>query len=240
MEVNMAALINLKNGYKIYKEEGKVYALNDVSLEINEGELIVILGMSGSGKTTLLNVLSGLDKLSKGEYYFNGDNIKSLSNDELTNLRKDNFGLIFQSYNLLEHLNVVQNVKLGAMLNKSIDDKYVEEIIELVGLKDKIKSKIYELSGGQQQRVAIARAIAKKPKVLFCDEPTGALDETTSKEILKLILELNEKLKSTIVIITHNPVIAGIADRIIYMKDGRIEKTKENSRKDIFNIEWSI
>lgn len=236
----MAALINLKNGYKIYEQEEKVFALNDVSLEINEGELIVILGMSGSGKTTLLNVLSGLDIIDRGEYYFNDVNIKSLNNNELTNLRKDNFGLIFQSYNLLEHLNVVQNVKLGAMLNKSINDKYVEEIIELVGLKDKLKSNIYELSGGQQQRVAIARAIAKKPKVLFCDEPTGALDETTSKEILKLILELNEKLKSTIVIITHNPIIANIADRIIYMKDGRIEKTKENIRKDIFNIEWSI
>jgi putative ABC transport system ATP-binding protein len=236
----MAALINLKNGYKIYEQEEKVFALNDVSLEINEGELIVILGMSGSGKTTLLNALSGLDKLNKGEYYFNGININSLNNNELINLRKDNFGLIFQSYNLLEHLNVVQNVKLGAKLNKSISDKYVEEIIELVGLKDKFKSKIFELSGGQQQRVAIARAIAKKPKVLFCDEPTGALDETTSKEILKLILELNEKLKSTIVIITHNPIIANIADRIIYMKDGKIEKTKKNIRKDIFNIEWSI
>lgn len=236
----MAALINLKNGYKIYEQEEKVFALNDVSLEINEGELIVILGMSGSGKTTLLNALSGLDKLNKGEYYFSGININSLNNNELTNLRKDNFGLIFQSYNLLEHLNVVQNVKLGAMLNKSINDKYVEEIIELVGLKDKLKSNIYELSGGQQQRVAIARAIAKKPKVLFCDEPTGALDEKTSKEILKLILELNEKLKSTIVIITHNPIIANIADKIIYMKDGRIEKTKANIRKDIFNIEWSV
>ncbi len=236
----MSALINLKNGYKIYEQEEKVYALNDVSLEINEGELIVILGMSGSGKTTLLNVLSGLDKLDKGEYYFNDININSLNNNEMTNLRKDNFGLIFQSYNLLEHLNVVQNVKLGAMLNKSINDKHVEEIIDLVGLKDKFKSTIYELSGGQQQRVAIARAIAKKPKVLFCDEPTGALDETTSKEILKLILELNEKLKSTIVIITHNPILANIADRIIYMKDGRIEKTKENIRKDIFNIEWSV
>jgi putative ABC transport system ATP-binding protein len=163
-----------------------------------------------------------------------------MDNHKLTALRKEHFGFIFQTYNLLENLDVTQNVKIGTMLNKSRRKEDLTEIIHLVGLEDKRNSNIYELSGGQQQRVAIARALAKKPEVLFCDEPTGALDEQTSKEILKLMIDLNKQLKTTIILVTHNPIIANIADKIIIMRDGRIESQVSNERKDILNIDWSL
>jgi putative ABC transport system ATP-binding protein len=234
-------LVKLNNGIKKYTQDNvEVLALNNVTLEINHGEMVVILGASGSGKTTLLNVLAGLDMLDSGEYIFNETSINKMGNTQLTSLRKDNFGFIFQSYNLLENLNVIQNVKIGAKLNKSIKDEDILDIIKLVGLEDKINSGVYELSGGQQQRVAIARALAKKPNVLFCDEPTGALDEQTSKEILKLMIDLNEKLKTTMIVVTHNPIIANIADRIVIMRDGKIESQFSNERKDILSIDWCL
>jgi ABC-type antimicrobial peptide transport system, ATPase component len=235
------SLMNLVNGTKKYRQEGEeLLALDRVSLEINRGEIIVILGASGSGKTTLLNVLAGLDQLDEGGYSFDGASIIKLDQHQITALRKDHFGFIFQSYNLLENLDVIQNVKIGSMLNKSVKDDDVLNIIKLVGLEDRKNSGINELSGGQQQRVAIARALAKKPDVLFCDEPTGALDEYTSKEILKLMLDLNEKLNTTMVLVTHNPIIANIADKVLVMRDGRIESLLNNERKDILNIEWSL
>ena len=234
-------LVKLNNGIKKYTQDNvEVLALNNVTLEINHGEIVVILGASGSGKTTLLNVLAGLDLLDSGEYIFNETSINKMDNTQLTSLRKENFGFIFQSYNLLENLNVLQNVKIGAKLNKSITDEDILNIIKLVGLEDKLKSGVYELSGGQQQRVAIARALAKKPNVLFCDEPTGALDEQTSKEILKLMIDLNEQLKTTMILVTHNPIIANIADRILIMRDGKIESQISNERKDILSIDWSL
>ena len=234
-------LVKLNKGIKKYTQDHvEVLALNNVTLEINHGEIVVILGASGSGKTTLLNVLAGLDLLDSGEYSFNETSINKMDHIQLTSLRKEHFGFIFQSYNLLENLNVIQNVKIGAKLNKSIKDEDILSIIKLVGLEDKIKSRVYELSGGQQQRVAIARALAKKPNVLFCDEPTGALDEQTSKEILKLMIELNEKLKTTMIVVTHNPIIANIADRIVMMRDGKIESQFSNERKDILHIDWSL
>jgi putative ABC transport system ATP-binding protein len=234
-------LVKLNNGIKKYTQDNvEVKALNNVTLEINHGEIVVILGASGSGKTTLLNVLAGLDILDSGEYIFNETSINKMDNTQLTSLRKEYFGFIFQSYNLLENLNVIQNVKIGAKLKKSIKDEDILNVIKLVGLEDKIKSRVYELSGGQQQRVAIARALAKKPNVLFCDEPTGALDEQTSKEILKLMIDLNEKLKTTMILVTHNPIIANIADRILIMRDGKIESQLSNERKDILSIDWSL
>lgn len=234
-------LVKLNHGLKKYTQDNvEVLALNNVNLEINHGEIVVILGASGSGKTTLLNVLAGLDMLDSGEYIFNETSINKMDNTQLTSLRKEYFGFIFQSYNLLENLNVIQNVKIGAKLNQSIKDEDILSIIKLVGLEDKIKSRVYELSGGQQQRVAIARALAKKPNVLFCDEPTGALDEQTSKEILKLMIDLNEKLNTTMILVTHNPIISNIADRIVIMRDGKIESQFSNERKDILNIDWSL
>lgn len=234
-------LVKLNSGIKIYTQNDvEVKALNNVTLEINHGEIVVILGASGSGKTTLLNVLAGLDILDSGEYIFNETSINKMDHAQLTSLRKENFGFIFQSYNLLENLNVIQNVKIGAKLKKSIKDEDILNVIKLVGLEDKIKSRVYELSGGQQQRVAIARALAKKPNVLFCDEPTGALDEQTSKEILKLMIDLNEKLKTTMILVTHNPIIANIADKILIMRDGKIESQLRNKRKDILSIDWSL
>lgn len=234
-------LMKLNNGIKKYLQDNvEFYALNNVNLEIGNGEIVVILGASGSGKTTLLNILAGLDTLDSGSYYFDNHDISKLDNDRLKRLRKDSFGFIFQDFNLLENLNVIQNVKIGAMLNKSIKNENILEMIKLVGLEEKRNSKIYELSGGQQQRIAIARALAKNPKVLFCDEPTGSLDEMTSKDILKLIISLNKELKTTIVIVTHNPIIANIADKIIVMRDGKIQTQCTNERKDILNIDWSL
>ena len=235
------SLIKLTDSVKKYAHDHhEIYALNHVSLEINSGEIVVILGVSGSGKTTLLNVLAGLDEPDEGQYYFDGALAGGSESGRMSELRKNSFGFIFQSYNLLENLNAIQNVKVGAMLNKSVKDDDIIEIMRLVGLEDKKDSRIYELSGGEQQRVAIARALAKKPAVLFCDEPTGALDEQTSKEILKLMIELNEKLKTTMIIVTHNPIIANIADKIIVMRDGKIERELENERRDILNVDWSL
>lgn len=235
------SIIKLNNGVKTYQQDKEAFlALNNVSLEVDRGEIVVILGASGSGKTTLLNILAGLDSLEGGEYFFNGEPITKLNNHQITELRKEHFGFIFQSYNLLEHLDVLQNVKIGSMLNKSVNEEDILNIIKLVGLEEKINSQIFELSGGQQQRVAVARALAKKPEILFCDEPTGALDEYTSKEILKLMIELNERLNTTMILVTHNPIIANIADQIIVMRDGKLQSKIYNKRKDILNLDWSL
>lgn len=233
--------IKLNNGIKAYQQDNEEFlALNNVSLEVNRGEIVVILGASGSGKTTLLNILAGLDSLDMGEYIVDGKSVTDLTTHQITELRKKCFGFIFQSYNLLEHLDVLQNVKIGSMLNKSVMEKDILNMIRLVGLEDKKNSSVLELSGGQQQRVAIARALAKSADILFCDEPTGALDEYTSKEILKLMIDLNEKLNTTMILVTHNPIIANIADQIIIMRDGKIESNIRNPRKDILTLDWSL
>lgn len=224
----MEDLIKLKNVFKTYIV-GSIpnHALNGVSLNIKKGEIIVILGPSGSGKTTLLNVGSGLDNVTSGEIFYENKKITKLSDHQVTKFRKDNLGFIFQTYNLLEHLNVYENVLVGAVLGKSRID--VDEVIKVVGLKPHRHKYVHELSGGEQQRVSIARALAKNPKVMFCDEPTGALDETTGKKVLDSLIEANNKFKTTIVIITHNPGIALIGDRIIKMNSGQIVEEIVNS-----------
>lgn len=231
------SLIELKDVCKEYKS-GKIRnsVLNNINLAIEKGEIIVILGPSGSGKTTLLNVISGLDRISSGKIMYDGKNISKYSDIRMTRFRKKKLGFIFQTYNLLEHLNVYENVLVGSSLGKKTVD--VDKIIDTVGLLKHKKKYMYQLSGGEQQRVSIARALAKMPDVMFCDEPTGALDEKTGKIVLKSLVEANNKLKTTMIIVTHNPGIAQIGDVVIRMNSGKIIEKYKNKRVDPKNIPW--
>ena len=223
-------MIKVKNVYKEYKQGNyKTKALDNINLEIQDGEIIVILGPSGSGKTTLLNCLSGLDKVTKGSIYYDLENVAKYRDSKMTKFRKKNLGFIFQNYNLLEHINVYENVLVGSSLSKSNLD--VLEIIKTVGLSRHKNKYMHELSGGEQQRVSIARALAKNPKVMFCDEPTGALDEKTGKIVLQSLIDVNEKYKTTLIIVTHNPGIALIGDRIIKMNSAKIIEDEKNTKR---------
>ena len=227
-------MITAENITKTYNN-GKTEVLRDVSLEIVD-EFVVILGASGSGKTTLMNVLSGLEKADGGTVTANGKNLSEMTEKQLTAFRREYVGFIFQQYYLLPHLNVENNVKMGAHLAKN--DAY-REIIAAVGLESKLKSMPSELSGGEQQRVCIARALAKKPSVLFLDEPTGALDEKTGREILDYILREKEKQGFTAVMVTHNQNIAETAQTVIRMNSGKIVQRYENrTRKTAYEIGW--
>jgi putative ABC transport system ATP-binding protein len=226
----MNRMIELKNVYKTYyMGEVPTHALENIDLDIYEGEILVIVGPSGSGKTTMLNVISGLDNVTQGSIKYNGKNITKLSDRKKTRFRKDNLGFIFQTYNLLDHLNVYENVKVGSVLSKNKIN--IGEILVTVGLEKHKYKEIYQLSGGEQQRVSIARAIAKNPKIMFCDEPTGALDEKTGKVVLESLVNINEKFKTTTIIITHNPGIALIGDRIVKMNSGKIVKITKNKKR---------
>ncbi|MDZ5254595.1 ABC transporter ATP-binding protein [Clostridium sp. LIBA-8841] len=232
-------MITLENVFKTYKTgDVETHALRGVSLSINDGEFIVILGPSGSGKSTLLNVISGLDNITSGSIKFNGEEISKYKEDKLTEFRRDNLGFIFQQYNLLQNLTVYENIQMGADLSKNPLD--INETLKHVGLessKDKYPS---QLSGGQQQRVSIARSVVKNPSIMFCDEPTGALDEETAKQVLNLLQKLNKELKTTTVIITHNPSIANMADTVIRMNSGKIEEIYKNKEKLTANeLKWS-
>ncbi|MGG7176411.1 ABC transporter ATP-binding protein [Clostridium paraputrificum] len=222
--------IRLNSVSKIYKSgDVETYALKNVSLEIKKGEFMVILGPSGSGKSTMLNVISGLDTPTSGEIYFNDELISNYKSEELTLFRRKYLGFIFQQYNLLQNLTVRENIDMGA--NISSNPINIDEIIEKVGLtehKDKYPS---QLSGGQQQRVSIARSIVKNPEILFCDEPTGALDEDTARDVLNLLQKMNEEFKTTIVVITHNQGIGLMADRVVKMNSGKIKDIVENKEK---------
>ena len=226
-------MISAKN---ISKKYNGTQVLKDVSLEIADGEFVVILGASGSGKSTLLSVLSGLEKADSGSIDCNGTLLETLDDDGLTAFRKREVGFIFQQYYLLPHLNVDNNVKLGAAL---AGNKNYAEIIEAVGLKDKLKNSPAELSGGEQQRVCIARALAKNPNVLYLDEPTGALDEKTGREVLDYILKLQSERGFTMIMVTHNVNIAETAETVIKMNSGKItEVYKNSSRKNAYEIGW--
>lgn len=222
--------IKLKNVNKIYKSgDIETYALKDVSLEISDGEFIVILGPSGSGKSTMLNVISGLDTPSNGDIIYNDTILSNSKEEALTLFRRKHLGFVFQQYNLFQNLTVRENVDMGANISSS--PLNIDEIIDKVGLtehKDKYPS---QLSGGQQQRVSIARSIVKNPEILFCDEPTGALDEESARDVLELLAKMNEEYKTTIVIITHNPGIALMADRVIKMNSGKIKDIITNTVK---------
>lgn len=231
-------LIEIKKVYKTYcLGKVKTNALNGVTLNIKAGEILVILGPSGSGKTTLLNVISGLDHVTKGQIIYEDRDITKYKDYRMTKFRKDNLGFIFQTYNLLEHLNVYENILVGSALGKAKVD--IDEIIETVGLTNHKRKYMYQLSGGEQQRVSIGRALAKKPKVMFCDEPTGALDEKIGKIVLSSLVEANRKLNTTLVIVTHNPGIALIGDKVIKMNSGNIiEELVNEKRTDPNLIPW--
>lgn len=231
-------MIQLKDVTKTYiTGEVETKALKNVELTINEGEFVVLLGPSGSGKSTMLNVCSGLDIPTSGTIDIDGDIISSMTAKELTKFRRDNLGFIFQQYNLLESLTVRENVAVGSEVSK--DPFLVEDIIEEVGLTPNITKYPYQLSGGEQQRVSIARAVVKKPKIMFCDEPTGALDEENAKEILSVLQELNKTFNTTVVLITHNPSISEIADRIVKLNSGEIvENILNKNKKKAKDISW--
>ncbi len=218
--------------------EVTVAALRGVDVDLFAGEFVVILGPSGSGKSTLLNILGGLDSATDGEIYYAGDQaLHSANESELTHYRREHIGFVFQFYNLIPGLTAAENVRLATEVSRS--PLPPEEALALVGLQSRQDHFPAQMSGGEQQRVAIARGIAKRPDVLFCDEPTGALDQATGKLVLEALLEVNQELGTTVVIITHNASIAGMADRVLYMADGMIEKTVRNRRKkQPSEIEW--
>ena len=226
-------MIELKGVRKSY---GANEVLKGIDLRIEKQDYLVILGASGSGKSTLLNILSGLEKPDQGEVLYDGANISSLSESQLTKFRKDHIAFIFQQYYLLQELTVEQNVKMGAHLAKNQD--YLP-IIEAMGLKEKIHQYPSELSGGEQQRVAIARALAKKPKVLFLDEPTGALDEATGRQILSYIAQMKKELEFTLVMVTHNEHIAQLANTVVRVNSGQIQDITVNEEpKRVEEIGW--
>lgn len=223
---------------KVYGEgDAAVHALRGVDLELPAGEIVVLLGPSGSGKSTLLNIIGGLDRASEGTVWFRDEDLTAMNDAELTHYRRDNVGFVFQFYNLMPSLTARENVELVTEIAEEPMD--AAEALALVGLKERTNHFPAQLSGGEQQRVAIARAVAKRPKVLFCDEPTGALDSTTGRAVLKVLKDVNETLGSTVLIVTHAAATAGMAHRVIHFADGNIRLIEENeSRLDPEDIEW--
>ena len=230
-------MIRVNNITKSFgNKENKTEVLKGISLTVADGDFVVILGASGSGKSTLLNVMSGLEKPDTGEVLYDDKDIAKLSDSELTEFRKETVGFIFQQYYLLPHLNVDKNVKLGADLAGSRDYK---KMLDAVGLGEKLHKYPHELSGGEQQRVSVARALAKNPKVLFLDEPTGALDEATGRMVLDYISSLQKEYHFTIVCVTHNLNIAEMAGTVIRMNSGKVVEICENKqRKTAYEIGW--
>ena len=284
-KLNPNLIINLENLKKTYiTDNNETTVLHDINLQIEKGELIVILGPSGCGKTTLMNIMSGLINATSGSVKVCDVELTELSTNEKTKFRRENISFIFQQYGLVQNLNASENIELGLFLYlKNIKLNYKNNLLSVklklkenlidkseytenyISLKEKYKSKktnnheeidnllktmnlekhgkkmITNLSGGQQQRVSIARALAKKPTIIFADEPTGALDESTSKIILEEFLNINKKFHTTIVIITHNPIIAKLANKIIYLKDGYIKKIIENEKPaTVLELDWEI
>ena len=232
------AYIEFKKVNKVYKMgEVEIKALNNTSFEIEKGQLICILGPSGAGKTTCLNILGGMDRLTSGNVIVDGKIINDLSEKQLIKYRRNDIGFVFQFYNLVQNLTAKENVELATQICKDSLDPV--EVLEKVGLKDRMNNFPSQLSGGEQQRVAIARAIAKNPKLLLCDEPTGALDYKTGKQILKLLQDTARKENMTVLIITHNTAIAPMADKVIHFKNGTAESIEINERpQPIEEIEW--
>lgn len=234
----MSAYVEFKNVKKTYKTgEVEIHALNDVNFEIEKGEFCVIVGASGAGKTTILNILGGMDTLTSGSVILDGAEISSYNKKQLTAYRRYDVGFVFQFYNLVGNLTALENVELAAQICK--DPLDAATVLTEVGLSDRMKNFPAQLSGGEQQRVAIARALAKNPKLLLCDEPTGALDYNTGKAVLKLLQDTCRETGMTVVVITHNQALTAMADRVITVKSGRIADMRLNENvSDIENIEW--
>lgn len=231
-------MIKFNNIEKTYRmSEVEVKALRQVSFEIADGEFVIILGASGAGKSTILNLLGGMDAATSGEITVNDVCVTSLNDKELTDYRGKSVGFIFQFYNLIPNLTAYENVDFASeFTNNPLDAK---EVLTMVGMEDRLSHFPSQLSGGEQQRVAIARAIAKNPHLLLCDEPTGALDYETGKTIIKLLQDINREQKKTIVLITHNSMIAPIADKVIKIKSGKIESVHCNEvKQSVEGIEW--
>lgn len=234
----MSAYIEFKNVRKIYRTgEVKIAALSGVNFEIEKGEFCVIVGASGAGKTTILNILGGMDTLTDGSAWLDGIEISGLNKRGLTAYRRYDVGFVFQFYNLVQNLTALENVELAAQICR--DPLDAADVLKKVGLEDRMKNFPAQLSGGEQQRVAIARALAKNPKLLLCDEPTGALDYNTGKSVLKLLQDTCRSTGMTVVVITHNQALSAMADRIITVKNGTVADMRKNDDiKDVADIEW--
>ena len=217
--------------------EVDIEALNDVNFTIEKGEFCVVVGASGAGKTTILNILGGMDSLTDGQVLLDGEEISAYNKKKLTTYRRHDIGFVFQFYNLVQNLTALENVELAAQICKNPLDAM--SVLEMVGLKDRAGNFPAQLSGGEQQRVAIARALAKNPKLLLCDEPTGALDYNTGKAVLKLLQDTCRKEGMTVVVITHNQALTAMADRVITVKSGTIRKVEMNDHiVPVEEIEW--
>lgn len=235
MMKNFIVFENVKKTYKVGDVE--INASNGVDFKVEKGEFVVIVGPSGAGKTTILNLLGGMDKATSGKIIVDGKDVARYSEKLLTQYRRDDIGFVFQFYNLVQNLTALENVELATQISKNPLD--VKMVLNRVGLEERINNFPAQLSGGEQQRVAIARAIAKNPKLLLCDEPTGALDYLTGKAILALLREMCDKYTMTVIVITHNSALAPMADRIIHLKNGQVASMSINKKpKSIAEIEW--
>lgn len=234
----MASFIEFKNVKKTYKMgEVEINAVNGVNFQVDKGEFVVVAGASGAGKSTILNILGGMDSPTSGEVIVDGKDISKFSNKELITYRRYDIGFVFQFYNLVQNLTAVENVELATQICKNPLDIY--EVMESVGLSHRLGNFPAQMSGGEQQRVAIARALAKNPKLLLCDEPTGALDYNTGKAILKLLQDTCRKMGMTVIIITHNLALAPMGDKVIKVKNGKIESCIINENPTpVERIEW--
>lgn len=230
--------VKLDKVSKIYgSKEVKIVAVDEISFEIAKGEFVVIVGPSGAGKTTVLNILGGMDQATSGDVWVDGRNIAKYSSRKLTGYRREDIGFVFQFYNLVPNLTALENVELALQICK--DPLDAREVLEEVGLKDRLSNFPAQLSGGEQQRVSIARALAKNPKLLLCDEPTGALDYQTGKAILKLLQDMCRERGMTVFVITHNSALTPMADRVIKIKNGKVSQMTQNPHPTpVEEIEW--
>ena len=230
--------LSIQNIHKSFGQgDTRVEVLKGINIDIEKGEFCVLLGASGSGKSTLLNIIGGIDQADEGSIIIHGESMKKMKEKKLTNYRREHLGYIFQMYNLIPNLTVRENIEVGAYLSKKPLD--VDELINTLGLKEHQHKLPNQISGGQQQRTAIGRAIVKNPDILLCDEPTGALDYNTSKEILALIERVNQKYGNTVIMVTHNDAIQNMADRVVSLRDGMVRSDKRNEHKiPAMELDW--